>query len=263
MPYDTPLTLSATDEIYSLWDRLAHFPASETEAALLHLLEALCRISDADNAYWLGAIRLADCAPEDPMMGWRPRVIRYLNGHDERMKLFLQLSRESERRPDSSMLAQIRKAGEFRGALKRELVPEEWFESEYNQRVNLSWGITDTLFVTTPVNEDCEAYIALQRKRDAEDLFTRDDLQRAASALRGLIWFQRRVFLSYGLVVSETPLTPVERKVLGLLLTDKPEKLIAAEMDQTPATTHSYVRDIYRKLGVKSRAALAAIWLGH
>lgn len=251
------------DDIYNLWDELAAFPASATDDALMHMLQRVCDIADADTGYWLGAVRITSTQTEDALLGWRPRVIRYLHDHEQRVAMFRELVKEAESSPDASILAQIRHAGRFRAALKRDLLPPDWFGSEYNQRVNVSRGISDTMFITMPINDDCEAYIGLQRMHREDEPFSRDDLMRAARALRGLTWFQRRVFLSYGLMVSETALTPVERNVLSLLLTDKPEKLIAEELGQTHATTHTYVRQIYRKLGLKSRASLAALWLGH
>jgi DNA-binding CsgD family transcriptional regulator len=67
--------------------------------------------------------------------------------------------------------------------------------------------------------------------------------------------------LSHGLCLLESPLTPMERRVLHLLLSEKSEKEIAAALKQSIHTTHGHIKQIYRKYGAPGRAALMAIWL--
>ena len=74
-------------------------------------------------------------------------------------------------------------------------------------------------------------------------------------ALRGLTWFHRRVLLAHGLLVARSPLSLIERRALALLLTDRPEKLIAADFGVSLATAPIYVRDVLRKFGVSGRNA--------
>lgn len=68
--------------------------------------------------------------------------------------------------------------------------------------------------------------------------------------------------LSYGLQLAERPLTPTERQVLKLLLSDRAEKETAHQLEQSARTTHHHVTAIFRKFGVSSRAGLLALWLG-
>jgi DNA-binding CsgD family transcriptional regulator len=53
-------------------------------------------------------------------------------------------------------------------------------------------------------------------------------------------------------------LTRREQETLGLLLTDASEKEVAARLGISPHTVHDYVKRLYRKIGVSSRAALMA-----
>ena len=53
----------------------------------------------------------------------------------------------------------------------------------------------------------------------------------------------------------------MQRRVLALLLTDKPEKEIAHDLSLTPGSAHQYVVEIYRKFRVNSRAGLMALWI--
>ncbi|SDS41575.1 helix-turn-helix transcriptional regulator [Pseudomonas oryzae] len=69
--------------------------------------------------------------------------------------------------------------------------------------------------------------------------------------------------LNQGLLLSSTPLAPHELKVLELLLTDATEKQIAQRLGLAVSTTHSYVTNIFRKFGVRSRAGLMSLWLSH
>ncbi|OUJ76289.1 response regulator transcription factor [Hymenobacter crusticola] len=53
-----------------------------------------------------------------------------------------------------------------------------------------------------------------------------------------------------------TDLTPRERQVLEGLVDGLSEKQVAARLDLAPQTVHSYIKQLYRKLHVRSRAEL-------
>jgi DNA-binding CsgD family transcriptional regulator len=80
--------------------------------------------------------------------------------------------------------------------------------------------------------------------------------------MRGLTWFHRQVLLAHGLLIAHAPLSPIERRVLAHLLSDRSEKLIAAALGVSPASVHTYVKDVLRKFGVSGRKGLVALWLG-
>ena len=56
-------------------------------------------------------------------------------------------------------------------------------------------------------------------------------------------------------------LTQGQRRVLRLLLSGLSEKQIAARLDLSRHTVHNHVKEIYRVVGVQSRAELMAILL--
>jgi len=56
-------------------------------------------------------------------------------------------------------------------------------------------------------------------------------------------------------------LPPRVRPVLRQLLSGKSEKEIAAQLRLTQNTVHSYVKIIYRRMNVRSRAELLARWV--
>ena len=111
------------------------------------------------------------------------------------------------------------------------------------------------LFVT-------QAAAAPQAERPAVGPFTEADRETALYAMRGLTWFHRQVLLAHGLLVARSPLTPIERRVLAMLLTDQSEKLITSTLGVSPSSLHTYVRDVLRKFGVSGRKGLTALWLG-
>jgi DNA-binding CsgD family transcriptional regulator len=254
-----PPAPAAQERIHVLWDELAAFEAAESELALMHLLRTVAGLVDAQNAYWLGAVRL-DSDADDPMNGWRPRLIRYLEPLSPDESFTKQRIRSAGRELDESTVAHARQAGTFRANRLRDIVSPEWFAGE-RYRGYVSQGVHDSLSVIAPVSAAAEAYYGFLRMRP-DDPFSDAQRDIAYYALRGLAWFHRQTMLAHGLLVAQSPLTPAERRVLTSLLTDRSEKLIAAELGLSHSTLHTYVRDVFRKFGVSGRAGLVAVWLG-
>jgi DNA-binding CsgD family transcriptional regulator len=251
---------SIRDRIHYLWDDMAAFEAAQSESALPFLLRSVAEIVDAQNAYWFGAVRVND-AEGDPLLGWRPRAIQYLHPLPEDSTFTRQRIRSIDKGAvDESTVAHARLAGKYRACRLRDLVPDSWFESETYQGY-LDRGVHDSLVVAAPVSPQSEGYYGFLRMRP-NDPFT--EIQRATAlyAMRGLTWFHRQVLLSHGLLVARSPLTPIERKVLALLLTDQSEKAIASELGLAVTSLHTYVKDVVRKFGVSGRKGLTALWLG-
>lgn len=250
------------DRIHQLWDELAGFAAAQVNDAVLHLLDVVADLVDAQNAYWFGVVRLAD-APADALYGWRPRSIQYLRPlpNGETFTHHRDHERLQEREGvDESAVAQARDAGTYRANRLRDLVSPGWFEGPIYQRY-LGRGIHDSLVVAAPVSTLAEACYGFFRMR-ADDPFTEPQRDLAFYAMRGLTWFHRQVLLAHGLVVARAPLSPIERRVLALLLTDQSEKMMALELGISPSSVHTYVRDVLRKFGVSGRKGLVALWLG-
>lgn len=55
---------------------------------------------------------------------------------------------------------------------------------------------------------------------------------------------------------SSPPLSPTEQKVYDLLLQRLTERQVAEQLDRSHNTIHVHVRNIYRKLGVRTRQEL-------
>jgi DNA-binding CsgD family transcriptional regulator len=261
-PRATPPVVEAAvqERIHLLWDELAGYEAAKGEAALMHLLGAVAEMIGAQNAYWMGAVRLSD-DERDPLRGWRPRLIRYLHPLPNDEKFTQQrLKSLQQGKVDEATVAQARLAGTFRACRLKDLVSPDWFSSPTYQGY-VGRNVHDSLTVGVPVNPIAEAYYGFLRMRE-NDPFTEAQRDVAYVAMRGLTWFHRQVMLAHGIVAAGSPLSPMERRVLALLLTDQSEKLIAANLKVTPATAHTYVRGVLRKFGVSGRNGLIALWLG-
>jgi len=247
-------------EIHRVWDELTDFEAGQTEQAVAHLLTFLCDQVDAWNATWAGAIHVDGNSNDDPLQGWRVAAVKSLHpvaphpgeGH---FKEILRLW--DQRKIDPSFLLPLRAVGTFRTYSFRRELPPEWFESPFYRSHYEVIGTYDAVFVAFPLNEDAESHFGFYSRKT----FTDEEIARLASALRGIKWFHRRLLLGHGLLMASSPLTPTERKVLRLLLTDAPEKHIAHQVDMAESTAHQHVVNIYRKFGVRSRAGLMGLWL--
>lgn len=248
--------------IHRLWDELADFDAASADAALDHLLAALCELVNAQNANWFGAVRMADILPGDPARGWRPRAIHYLHPSRPIKEKSQELTRKLEQGSiDETAVRNIALAGSFRANRLVDLASESWFDSDYYRVYYRDIGHVDVIWAGVPINADAECYLGIFRD-GRHPRFSIENRETVAAALRGLKWFLRQQMLANGLLVASAPLTPTERNVLQGLLTGQSEKQIAASRNQSSHTTHEYVTNIYRKFGVNNRAALMALWLG-
>lgn len=261
------MTIKTPDMVYEIWDKLAEYPANQPQKSLKFLLESLSKLINADHGYWLSAIRMDDVDEQNDLMcGWRPGPIFYY----KELLLDKAVYEHGKKHMHAGKIEGIgettinhlKHTGKFRSVLLRDLVSPKYFESGHFEVFYKSRNITDALFVVAPVNVSTEVYFGFNRVGQTAP-FNEAERDLAATALRGLNWFHKRVLLSHGLLVAEKALTPTEKKVMHMLLSDLPEKEIADRLGQKQATTHKHISNIYRKFNVNSRAALMTIWLSH
>lgn len=257
----TPPDSAVRDRIHSVWDTLADFDASKVDDALAFLQTKLCELVNAQNADWIGVVRMDTTFPGDPVGGWRPPVVRVLH-HNEQ---FLTSVKEQTKNLESGLVNEVvirmvGMSGNFRACRLCDLMSIEWFDTPFYHSYYRNSGYQDAVYVAFPVNEDAESYFGLFRTGGQP--FSIEERDTLAYTLRGIKWFHKQLLLSHGLLVASTPLTPVERQVLHGLLSGCSEKEIAIAQEQSYHTTHEYVRAIYRKFGINNRAALMALWLG-
>ncbi len=252
---------AVTDEdIHSIWDDLTDFEAGEAVKAATHLMTVLTGQVGAWNATWAGAVRVNVNSDDDLLQGWRVAAMHTLHPEpphkaEERFRDILRLW--DQRQIDPSFLLPLHAVGKYRTYSFRRELPPEWFDGPFYKLHYAAVGTYDAVFVAFPLNHDAESHFGFYSR----GAFTDEQIARLAYALRGIKWFHRHLMLSHGLLTASSPLSPAERKVLQLLLTDATEKRIAQEVDMAASTVHQYVVSIYRKFGVRSRAGLMSLWL--
>ena len=248
---------------HQLWDEMAASSASRSLEMLDTTLQRLADLVDAQQAYWIGSLRIDAIAENDPASGWRARHNYYLHHTAEREAV----RKEHYRRLDSgqvdpSILANLKNAGTFRINIKHEMVPPEWFESEIYKKLFVPFDIRDVIFVATPISPDVESWMVFERSGKDWVNFGEAERQLLDYAVRPTKWFQKQVTLHHGIYLAEETLTAAERRVLSGLLTEKTEAEIADELGLSQSTVHTYCVRICRKFGVRGRNGLISLWLG-
>jgi DNA-binding CsgD family transcriptional regulator len=261
----TDLDPELSGHIFKIWDRLADFDATQMEKAQLFLMGELKRLVKADDAVWIGVVRMAHgaAARRDHQLGWRGRTVVHLEWTDLKRKVVAAAMKAQEQDggvPSSIEMAKL--AGNFRTLVLRELHDMETFvQTEHYKSCFIPFGITDRLWCVFPVNDDCEVAYILDRGRSRPH-FTEQDKQVVATTLRALKWFHRQTMLVHGVVLGDGRLSPRERSLCSRLLGHQAEKEIAESLGLTFSTTRTYIKALYKKFGVKGRAGLMALWLG-
>lgn len=264
--HDLDISRSDRERVFQLWDELAAIPSAEIDRAWRHLATTIAGWIQSDMVYWVATVRLLsdEQAANDPLFGWRVRVVEFLDPPSSAAKLAAHMEvNDRLDEPGMTTIAAVRDSGVFRvRRLHHDFIDLDKFrQTDYYRKNFVELGIRDELFVACPISPETEVYYVFNR-REIDGLFNAPDAEIAGYALRGLSWFHRQMVYSHGLLVARDPLTPMQREVLQLLLSDKSEKAIAAELGQSYNTTHSHVKEIFRKYNVKSRAGLMAVWLG-
>src|SRR5580658_3378455 len=218
-------------QLQDLFDEVHEFGPADADGATLHFMGGLCRLLRADNAFWVGSVRLLSGpkAQRDNQHGWRGRSVMMLHSTAPRRVITARSLREQDKgAPSMSTHAITGGAGHRRVRRLRELVPFAVFRRTAHFRTLLApIGLVDRLFAVTPVNADAESYFCFDHCRSRRR-FSPADALLAGLAVRGLKGLHRELMLSRGLLVGRTSLEPNERRVVGFLLTELPEKAIAA-----------------------------------
>ena len=251
--------------VHDLWDELADFPAAQTDAAFVHLMTTICGWLKADDALWVGGVRVATgaAAAKDPQHGWRGRAVRYLDAPPVPRKILKRAVRGQDSDPAMTTCAITAHAGRFRHYRMHDGFVDfaAFRDTAHYVTYYESVGISDRIWIVCPVSRDTEAYYLWDLFRTRRR-FSAENVALAAYALRGLKRLHRDILTSYGLPMSPTPLSPMQRQLFAELLTEKSEKEIAKTLKLTPGTTHQYVVELCRQLRVSGRAGLIALWLG-
>ncbi len=258
------------DAIYLLWEQMDRFPAGETDRAMLHLARNLKKLLNANNVKWMAAVRIirGAKAKKDALLGWRMRGRYSFIPISEKYQKLIESLFQREK-ADSIAQVGITSHMLMQGAgkvqvhrLRDSWIPFREFQQTEHYRIHyIERGVSDRIWVSIPLNADTESIFLIDRPLNAPR-FTKQEALLAATILRGISGFHRRLFLSRGLLIGDKALSPVFQRIVQKLLTGMSEREIAQSMNQRLSTTHKYIQTIYQRFGVNGRAALMSIWLG-
>ena len=254
------------EELLKLWDEMSQFGSKDSDEALNHYMKRLCEWLNADNAFWVGSVRVVKGARAraDAMSGWRVRAVHILHVSEaalERKRQTLKAMHTKD--PGAPNIAIVAGAGHFRAYTLQggkmfdleSFKKTEHYDYFYRQR-----GISDRMWLAVPVNADTESIFCFDRYTN-EKPFSESELELASFAVRGVKWFHRQLLLNHGLGICVEPLTEAELRVKQQLLSGASEKEIAKLLELTPGTVHHYATRIYRKFGIKGRTEFMSLWL--
>jgi DNA-binding CsgD family transcriptional regulator len=250
-----------------LWDDLGEFDSCALNDALAHCMRCICEWIGAQNAFWIGAVRMVDGKESagDPSGGWRIGAIEVLNPEytsRRRLRTAAKSHQQGEPDPGDTTRVVVAEMGQFRAySLGTGVVDLKTFrKTDHYDYFYRQPGISDRIWVISPINDRAESYFIFDKYGKGRR-FRTADLKLAAAALRGIKWFHRELLLCRGLGISQSPLAPAERRVVLQLLSGVAEKVIAQRLKLTRATVHHYVTDVYRKFGVRGRSEFMSLWL--
>src|SRR5262245_14831305 len=176
-------------DVYALWDQLAEFSVGNSDAALTHLLSSLRTMLSARNVLWGVLVRLPSPKQADPLLGWRPRLVRVL---DPIPAVAASVQKQYDtlwsNKVDLSQILSMSGDEPFRVRLLFEALPPEWFEGEHYRRHYLDVGFADSISVRIALNDDVRVRLFVFRDAQAPR-FSAQDGQHLGYAMRALRWF--------------------------------------------------------------------------
>ncbi len=280
---------TVTEATFALWQRIAKFPASNTDGALRHLQEWIAETFGADNVIWVGGVRAlsGEAAAADAFLGWRLRervalrpdpapyrkqLAEYydIEHYGKLTPTYYERSHEAKKEDHVGMDSRALMAG--CGGFRVVRIRDDNFvnfsifkETSHYKRYYRDGGIEDRVAIGFPITATRESFFMIDRFQETKPRrrhFSLREATQIGDAVRGLPELHRRLFLGSGLLMTDKPLSPVERQILQGLLTSQSEKEIAASLVQKLPTLHKYVTGLYALYGVNSRQGLMSLWLG-
>lgn len=195
-----------------------------------------------------------DDDPSTALGGWRGKVLESPHVHDAQYAEMVRLMRAGWYLHDPNT-PRI-----FVGLGKHRVVRREGTKADTPTRAKLvDWGIRDQMVGVVAVGPTVEVYLLTTRTTN-EVLFDDEDAAQLDAWLPGVETAARHFVRSHGLL-GASAFSPRQRQVVAHLLRGRSEKELADDLGTSQATAHEHVVASYRKLGVRSRTELVALWL--
>jgi len=242
-------------DIAHAWRRLGAISPRDFD----HLRDGLADEARAlVNADWVAImIGALDEAPTTPLGGWRVKLLENPHVDGPTFKEMAEAMRQGLYIHDPTVRRVVAEAGRTR-VVARTKGPLPDGPKPMREKLD-TWGIRDQILGIVSLNPETELYLAVTRLGDACE-FNEEDERVLRSFLDGIESTARHLTRSHGLL-GPVPLTPRQRQAVSLLLRGMSEKEMAGALGVTQSTAHEYVVEAYRRLGVRSRPELIALWM--
>lgn len=234
------------------WCRLGEVPPADFDA----LRDALANESRAlTGADWTAVmIASVDDEPSTALGGWRAKVLESPHIQDAQYLEMVRAMRQGLYLQDP-MTLRI-----FVGLGKHRVIRRVPGPAAGEMRAKLDgWGVRDQMIGIVALGPAVELYLFTTRL-GGRFPFGEGEEAALAAWLPGACTTARHFVRSHGLL-GPVALSPRQRQVVAHLLRGRSEKELAGDLGITAATAHEHLMDAYRKLGVRSRTELVALWL--
>lgn len=249
--------------LLTLSGELAEISADDPAAAASHAMGSLYDLMGADEGFLLFSRRVLNReAHADPLSGWRPVQVFQHRRAAERSRILTDWYTEPGRLLEDVTVQHItRTAGRPRAYLHGDLMGEaEWRRQPTVAELMRGLGVRDRLVGAAPVGAGLEVFIGMDRVGGRDFVSRQRDVLQAA--LTHIRWFFRHLARYSGVTGPALPaVSPREGQTLHGLLSGRSESRIGRDMGISAATVHQYVTSLYRKLRVRSRAELMALFI--
>jgi DNA-binding CsgD family transcriptional regulator len=253
--------------IAALWGELSEIGVSRTDAAMEHARSRLGEILHAPYSWMVVQRRVhhhpSDSPPAVNVGGFTPVFIESFGADAERRT---RIGRQwAAHAPNVALDPVVRlsmnEAGRRRSINQMNAVDRRTWDGSTVRRLLADLGSESRLVSILPLSAEIEVTFGFDRPV-GEGVFRERDRQMVRAALEGMGSLAKSFARTRGLMPGQATLTPREREVLTHLLGPLSEKEIADVLDLSTGWLHQIVVSIYRKLGVRSRPELMALWLG-
>jgi DNA-binding CsgD family transcriptional regulator len=227
-----------------------------SEAQRLHALGGLAGLLGAQVALWLEVRGLAQ---------GRPTLVRALDlgwsGEAERRTFHRYLDAEQHVSLDPTLPRMSRVLGPGHSALTRGdvLGDGEWYRSHHVQELRRAGGVDAFAFAVHVADPDTAWVVSLHRPWGDRAFDARE------AALLGAAWEELPMLHgppSHEASTAALAALPLRlRQTLDGLARGLAEKELADELGLSLHTVHDYVKALHRRLRVRSRGELLALWL--
>lgn len=247
--------------IAKLWGELAEIGLADIDVAMLHLRRRIRELVGVDRGFITVHRQLA--APEDDkLLGYRP-VLHKSYGPDHRRLDGLAdnwMAHEPNFVEDPVIRKVVQNHGRRRTDIQRQTVDKRTFEGSSLRRLFNISEVEDRIGSTLPIMNGFEVTFGFDRAFGS-GVFREYDRLTIATIIGGVMPLTRAYLRSYGVMPGQTSLSGRQREVLRYLLGPLSEKEIADRLDLSTGYLHQVVVQVFRRLGVRSRAELMALWI--